>query len=248
VRRFFALALAASLLPCTAVAGDGSVQAVLDLETGALWASRNDAAVPGKTGSRFSMANEDFSSRATPFVRLQAGLRLGRHRLAATFAPIRLRGNGSSGAAILFRGQTFTADGDASFYYQFDTYRLTYRYALVDRPGFDLQLGVTALVRDAKIRLTQGSASATETNVGFVPLASFRASWRFAGPFRLTVDGDALAAKQGRAEDVLVGLEFETGQLTFRAGYRLLEGGADNDKVYSFAWLNHVVVGARYEP
>jgi len=247
VTRLATIALAAALLPSAAHAAGGGLQALLDLETGAQWASRNDAAVPGDSGTRFSMAGDDFDSRTVPYVRVQAGLRLGRHRLVGTFAPVRLTGDGKSGASILFRGRTFTADGDAAYHYKFDTYRLTYRYALVDRPGLDLQAGVTALVRDAEIRLSQGAQRTAERNVGFVPLLSFRAAFALAGPLRLAIDGDALVGPQGRAEDVFLALEFQSGDLVFRAGYRLLEGGADNDKVYSFAWLNHAMVGVRYE-
>jgi hypothetical protein len=29
-------------------------------------------------------------------------------------------------------------------------------------------------------------------------------------------------------------------------GFRTLEGGADNERVYSFAWLNYATVGAAY--
>jgi hypothetical protein len=28
-----------------------------------------------------------------------------------------------------------------------------------------------------------------------------------------------------------------------RAGYRMVEGGADNDEVYTFAWFHYAVVG-----
>lgn len=30
------------------------------------------------------------------------------------------------------------------------------------------------------------------------------------------------------------------------AGYRTLEGGADNDSLYTFAWLHYAVVGLGY--
>ena len=55
---------------------------------------------------------------------------------------------------------------------------------------------------------------------------------------------DAAAAPQGRAEDVLVALEREIRPgLTLRLGYRLLEGGADNDEVYTFTALHYGVIG-----
>ncbi len=245
--RALPLALAALLAPSAALAGEEGLHGLLDLETGALWAIRNDAAAPGDSGTRFSMAGGDFESKTAPYVRIQAGARLGRHRLYATYAPIRLSGTGASGASILFRGQIFTAGADASFHYKFDTYRLTYRYALVDSPRFDVQVGATALIRDAEIRLSQGAQSTAERNVGVVPLLALRAAWTIAGPLRLALDGDALVGPQGRAEDAFVALELDTGDFTFRAGYRLLEGGADNKTVYSFAWLNHAMVGVRYE-
>jgi hypothetical protein len=35
-------------------------------------------------------------------------------------------------------------------------------------------------------------------------------------------------------------------QLTLGAGYRTIEGGADVDAVYTFAWLHFGVVSLRY--
>jgi len=235
------------LAPWLARAEGTTPRLTLDLETGAVWASRNTVQVPGRTGTRFTMASGgDFSLDTAPFVRARIGGSLGRHALFLTFAPVRLSGEGRSGATILFRNLTFTAGGDARARYRFDTYRLTYRYTLVSIPSLDLALGLTALVRDAEIRLSQPGQSTSERNTGFVPLLSFRVAWRLGGPFALSLDGDALAARQGRAEDVALALELATGDLTFRAGYRVLEGGADVSKVHNFAWLNHVLAGVSY--
>ncbi|MEZ5198339.1 MAG: hypothetical protein R2764_18705 [Bacteroidales bacterium] len=43
-----------------------------------------------------------------------------------------------------------------------------------------------------------------KTNVGFVPIINFRLFWSIGDNFGLLLDGDALAAPQGRAEDVLI--------------------------------------------
>jgi hypothetical protein len=60
----------------------------------------------------------------------------------------------------------------------------------------------------------------------------------------LLLDGDALAAPQGRAEDVALAIWADLSKsLRLRAGYRLLEGGADNDKVYTFALVNYAFAG-----
>ena len=240
--------LALALLPALARAEGTSLRPALDLETGVVWASRNDIAVPGTTGTRFSAlaGDGDFQVAPAPYVRIRAAVGLGRHTLSLTFAPLRLSGNGQSGANVLFRGVGFTANSDASFYYRFDTYRLTYRYALISNPRFDLALGATALLRDAEIRLSQPGVSTAEASTGLVPLLSFRLAWRFGGAFALSLDGDALAFSAGRAEDVALALEVATGDLTFRAGYRLIEGGANTPAVYNFAWLNHLLVGVSY--
>lgn len=245
MRRSLLLLLA--LAPALARA-ENALHPVLDLETGAVWASRNDVQVPGSTGTRFTMANGgDFQLGTAPFVRVKAGATTGRHSLFATFAPLRLRGDGSSSASILFRNLQFTAGGDARALYRLDTYRLTYRYALVASPSLDLAVGATALLRDAEIRLSQPGQSTSERSTALMPLFSFRLAWRMGGgPFALSVDGDAIAAQKERTEDVAVALEFTTGDLTFRGGYRLVEGGTDSGKVYDFAWLNHVVAGVSY--
>jgi hypothetical protein len=83
-----------------------------------------------------------------------------------------------------------------------------------------------------------------------VPLLNVHAAW---GPAQgrfgvvLDADADALVAPQGRAEDVLLALTWTASEdVELRAGYRTLEGGADNAEVYSFAWLHYAVVGLAF--
>jgi hypothetical protein len=53
-----------------------------------------------------------------------------------------------------------------------------------------------------------------------------------------------MAAPQGRAEDVALKAELALpGEASAYVGYRLIEGGADNDKVYTFAFLHYAVAG-----
>ena len=66
------------------------------------------------------------------------------------------------------------------------------------------------------------------------------------GSWGVLLDADALAAPQGRAEDVLVALTWAARDgVGIYAGYRTLEGGADNDEAYNFAWLHYGAVGVR---
>jgi hypothetical protein len=247
VRRRLLIVLATALAPCLARA-ETAIHPVVDLETGAVWMTRNDVRVPGGSGTRFTVASGgDFQPQTAPYVRAKAGATLGRHALFATFAPLRLHADGSSQSPIRFRNLDFTATGDASVVYQLDTYRLTYRYSLVASPSLDLAVGATALLRDTAIRLSQLGQSSSERETSFLPLFSFRAAWRLGGgPFALSIDGDALPARTKRLDDVAVALEFDTGNLAFRAGYRFLEGGTDDSSVYNFAWLNHALAGVSY--
>ena len=46
-------------------------------------------------------------------------------------------------------------------------------------------------------------------------------------------------------EDVLVALVYEVSdRVQLKTGYRIVEGGADNDEVYNFALINYASIGA----
>jgi len=57
----------------------------------------------------------------------------------------------------------------------------------------------------------------------------------------------AMHLPQGRAEDVLVAVTYKlSDSFGIRAGYRILEGGADNDEVYNFSLFHYASVGINY--
>jgi hypothetical protein len=161
----------------------------------------------------------------------------------AFFAPVRFAARGTLPRDVVFEGVTFPAGSSVLATYRFDSPRLTYRYGLLRSPRWDAEVGFTAKIRDAAVTV-QGASHAAKANTGFVPLLSFRAAWRFAPPAALVLDGDGLAAPQGRAVDVALALEVQLRDgVTARAGYRAIEGGADNDEVYNFALVHHAGVG-----
>ncbi len=62
----------------------------------------------------------------------------------------------------------------------------------------------------------------------------------------LNLDLDALAGGPGRAEDVALKLGWQIApKVAWELGYRTVEGGADVDEVYSFAWLHYAVTSVR---
>ncbi len=97
-------------------------------------------------------------------------------------------------------------------------------------------------MRDAKIRLEQPGLAAEYTDVGFVPLAHLDAEVRLSDAWRLVFELDGSAAPQGRAFDALAKVVWRPApKLEVGFGYRTIEGGADVDEVYNFAWLQFAV-------
>jgi hypothetical protein len=109
-------------------------------------------------------------------------------------------------------------------------------------------LGITAKIRDAEVALSQAGRSASDSNTGFVPLLNYRLFWRFSQPFSLLSEGDALGAPQGHAVDASAALQWHaTENLSVRIGYRILDGGADSDSVYTFSRFHYSLVGLNFK-
>ena len=215
-----------------------------EFEVGAAWASRNDVRIPGAGGTDLSLV-DDLKTSVAPLFRVRVGYRFReRHYVTALYAPLQVNATGSLQRDVDFAGETYPAGTPLLAVYRFDSYRLTYRYSFVMNRSFELAAGATAKLRDAEISLN-GVETSSKANTGFVPLLNVHLEWRPGdGPVGLLFDADALAAPQGRAEDVLLAATWALREGLFvYAGYRTLEGGADNDEVYTFAWFHYAVVG-----
>jgi hypothetical protein len=215
-----------------------------DVEAGVVFATRNDTRIPGNAGSDLSLV-DDLSTDPAPAFRLRLGYRFGqRHFITALYAPLQVNARGTLDRDIAFMGATYPAGTPLLAVYRFDSYRLTYRYSFVRRDNLDVAAGLTGKIRDAETSL-YGVEARRKTNIGFVPLLNVHVAWRpRGGAFGVVLDAEALAAPQGRAEDVLLAATWRVRDDTeLRVGYRTVEGGADNDQVYSFAWFHYVVVG-----
>jgi len=219
----------------------------LEMEGGPVWQSRNDVQIPGTTGTRFSL--KDFGRGPFLAGRVYAGYRwTEKSEFRALFAPLSLSGKRTLESPINFQGENFSAESETTSLYRFNSYRLTYRYKLIDSSAWKLWLGFTGKIRDAEIALNQGSTRAAKTDLGFVPLLHFKVVLRLSDDWDVELDADALAAPQGRAEDVVVRTVVDLSpSIKAHIGYRLLEGGADNDSVYTFAFLHYAVIGLQVE-
>lgn len=220
----------------------------VQVEGGGVWQTRNDVQIPNDaTATRFSLC-ELVGMGPWPAGRVYVTWRAGeRHALRALFAPLSITGTGVPDGAIAFAGKTYAPATPVEATYQFNSYRLSYRYRLHEGDRWTWWAGFTAKVRDAKIELRQGATSSGKTDVGFVPLLHLAGAWRFARGWSVALDADALAGGPGRAEDAALTLARDLGtKLTLYGGYRTVEGGADVDEVYAFAWLHYAVAGLEY--
>jgi hypothetical protein len=219
-------------------------QASFEVETGAVGTGYSDVRIPGDQGTLFSL-KDDLIAKTEFFFRLRANYTIkSRHTFSLLYAPLETVSKGNVSYDIIFEGVTFPANTNLTGTYKFNSYRLTYRYEIVQKPKFEFGFGFTAKIRDAKIALASAGMASEKTNVGFVPIINFRMLWKPYEKFGLLLEGDALAAPQGRAEDVLIAATYRiSDRLGLKAGYRLLEGGAANDVVYNFALFNYASVG-----
>ena len=228
------------------IAGSASAEVEAEIEAAVVAASRNDTRIPGNTGTQLSLV-DDLSTSAAPAFRVRLGYRIaGRHLISALYAPLQVYARGTVDRDIEFLDATYPAGRPLLAVYRFDSYRLTYRYSIVWDDGLDVGVGFTAKIRSAETSL-YGVEARRKTNIGFVPLLNAHVEWQPSGSaFGLVLDIDALAAPQGRAADLLVAATWAVREnLELRTGYRMVEGGADNDEVYSFAWFHYAVVGLK---
>lgn len=221
----------------------------VDLETegGPVWFGRNDVRIPGDGGTGFDMTELTGAGPALS-LRLYATYAFNdRHALRLAYAPLSIEGTGTLDREVFFDGSTFEKGAPVTGLYRFDTYRLTYRWTFHRSAKWRGGLGGALLVRDAEIELEQGETAETNDNVGLVPLLHLYGAYLIDDDFSLALDALAAAAPQGRAVDASLRLAYErpSGWRVF-AGYRTLEGGADNDSVYTFAWIHYGVAGIGY--
>lgn len=218
----------------------------LDLETGMVFSGYNDVRIPGDTGTPFSLS-EDLDPDPTVFIRGRINYALHpKHTLSLLIAPLTITSEGRLPKNVFFEGTDFPAQEKITATFRFNSYRLTWRYRILQTETFRLGLGLSGKIRDAEVKLKSSSRESSKTNVGFVPLINFSCLWQFQENFGLIFAGDALASPQGqgRAEDVLLALKGEVSdRIALKLGYRILEGGADVDEVYNFTLIHYAVAG-----
>jgi hypothetical protein len=233
------------MLFCSTANAQWSIEA----ETGVAFQQYNDVRIPNETGTLFDF-KRDFSQDGVviPF-RLRPGYTFGeKNHIFGLVGILVIDYEGRVPFDIDFQDVTFTEeDGLVLGFYQFNSYRLTYRRDLIQTDNWILGLGATAKLRDATVRLGSGENTARKDDLGFVPLINFHLEY-LSENWSLLIEGDGLAASQGRAFDIFAGARFNLVEdFSFKAGYRILEGGADVDKVYNFTLIHFASLGLKFD-
>lgn len=245
--RMAALLVAGLAAPVTVEAQTSPFE--FEIEAGPLWQSKNDVEVPNDgTASRFSL---DEALAGGPFWVGRVYLTWHRSEsqsLRLLYAPLTVSGEGTVSGVVDFAGERFQPGVPFQGRYRFNSYRATYRWRVAGAEKGSFWLGFTAKIRDAAIELEQGTTNRRSDDLGFVPLLHVAAERSF-GPVSALVDVDALAGGPGRAIDASIEVEYEVDdRFALQAGYRTVEGGADVDTVYNFAWLNYGAVSVVWRP
>lgn len=209
-------------------------------EFGSVKNTYNKVRISGEEGTLFNLANslaqENFYHRISFSHKFK-----NKHGLRLLYAPLRLTGDDVYSQNINFQGVQFNANQKVETEYQFNSYRATYFYQIIDEAAWTARVGLSAKVREAKVKLTQNNVSKFKKNSGVVPLLYFYSEYKFSTGFRAALDFDGLAAPQGRAFDVaIMGGYYFSPQFHANLGFRMLEGGVDNDTVYNFSQLNYL--------
>ena len=220
----------------------------IGLESGIPFEGYNDVSIPNERGTKFSFT-DDFELQGPVIpVRLTLGYTFsGKNHLFALFAPLGLNYEGPAPFDISFQQSLFTAGQMIDGFYKFNSYRLGYRRYLLESGGWTIGVGFTAKIRDARVKLSSGNLSDKKDDLGFVPLLHIFAAREF-DRWMIFLEGDGLAGGPGRAFDFFLGARINiTGNLSGKAGYRIVEGGADVSEVYNFALFNIASAGIAWE-
>ena len=103
-------------------------QLELDVETGAALSGYNKVRIPGDGGT-FINLSESLEVTPTAFYRLRLSYTINdKHTISALFAPLTINYNGIFGQELQFLDANFAATEPLDVRYQFNSYRLTYRY------------------------------------------------------------------------------------------------------------------------
>ena len=222
----------------------------IDAESGLAFLGYNNVRIPNETGTLFSFKDDfEVDGPVIPF-RVRVGYTWNeRNHIFGLIAPLFVNYTGTPSQAIDFQSSSFDAGETLKGFYQFNSYRLTYRRDILLNGPWTLGVGFTAKIRDASVQLDNEVGTADrKDDFGFVPLLHLYTEYALENRTKFYLEGDGLAGGPGRAFDIFLGARIPILPKTdIKVGYRILEGGADVDEVYNFTLVQFAVFGLFFQ-
>jgi len=219
------------------------------ISAGSSFQARNDVQTPNNEfGTRFSLA-ELAGEGPVPAVRLEANWKLSKkHGIRLLLAPFSYTESVMLDQTIQFEGASFEQGQLTDASYKFNSWRIGYHYTMTENEHFTFRVGATLKVRDAEIRLEQGTTTAFNDDLGLVPLLYLSAKRTLHNRWTLGADLDGLAGGPGRAIDAGITLDYAvTDRWNLGVDARVLDGGADVEEVYNFARFDSLSIAVSAE-
>lgn len=204
----------------------------IDIQQGKAKVISNFTSIPGDTGTEIDLGEGTVDSLR---VYLSAMVNK-KHEIRLLFAPLKYDNEFVSDEEIFFNGVQFLAGQNTQTEYQFNSYRLSYLYHLESKGRVQYRIGFTGKIRDAYTLVRQNGVESKYENVGFVPLFHLGANILLTERLNWDTEVEGSWAPQGYALDLRTSLNYSINdnfRLGLGAGY--LDGGAENDKVDTFA-------------
>ena len=220
---------------------------ITSFQGAAVFSAYNDVKLPGDTGTKLSYT-DDLDSDPVFSPRIEGGYEFDFPLYIGFMASLlRLEARGTLHKTVYYDGLVFNEGEEVKAKYRFDSYRITARYYFLNSGKIKAGAGLTGKIRDAEITLESDTQKGGLSNTGAVPLINLYLEWVASDRVSILFYGDGAWSPYGRAEDFFAGLIYRFNDTAaLMAGYRLLEGGADNDEVYTFSMFNYAVFGVEF--
>ena len=239
-----------------AVAAPGTrADVVLRYETGPAAIFQNDGEY-GAGGTRYEASDVGQTRNLLRGARTSGELTLGRHTVILLYAPFEVTTRVTLDEELRFRDTTFAAASVVDHRYQFDGYRASYLYRLLDGTGLTIDAGASLQIRNAEVAFStaDGSLHDSENDVGVVFALKGRLRYTTGAGLYGELEADALSTfgLLGDTEGAIYDVALTAGVPLNRAieavlCLRLVGGGADvpDRAIYNWANFGSATAGLR---
>jgi|SRR5271165_6515999 len=243
---------AAAPVPAGSVSRPASSGWHVDLEYQHADVFQNNVQRPNDSdGTRFGVTSFAGSVVNTGRISAYAPLNLFRDgdEVRLVYAPFRQSGSGLAAEPLKFDYATFQPGVPLKVLFKFDTYRLTYDLPIfpgLRSSGWELRVGATVALRDARVQLSQPMLTRNYTNQGPIPFLLYGSIEKeFAPGWHALAEFDAFPAPGGGGLfDGSLKLAYDiSANVSLTTGYRYEIGGATEKTIYTLLSAGGVVAG-----